>query len=415
MISLTDSSPAALAGPLDGVRILDLTTIILGPFATQILADQGADVIKIESPEGDGVRHVGPPPGNGRASVFLGSNRNKRSLVLDLKQDSALHALRALAESADVFIHNMRPQAVARLGIDYPVLKGWNSSLIFCGAYGFRRGGPYATKPAYDDMIQAASGLAALQGRDGEPRYVTSSICDKITSQCVAQAITAALFRRERDGQGQELEVTMFETMVAFNAVEHLYGQSYIPPRTAAGYPRTLSAHRKPYRTQDGYMGVLPYSDRQWRSLFDVAGASHLADDPRFHDLASRLANIDALYECLAELLATRPSGEWLDELDANNVPAMAVLAMDELLTDRHLQAVSFWELIEDAELGTLRMPGIAPRFSRTPGQIRRLPPRLGEHSVEVLREAGIDDNAITNMLASGATVDGSPKLAPTS
>ena len=404
---MTEPDGDTLDGPLSGVRILDLTTIILGPFATQILADQGADVIKIEPPEGDGVRHVGPPPGNGRASVFLGSNRNKRSLVLDLKQASARDALAQLATQADVFVHNMRPRAAERLGINYASAAQWNPDIIYCGAYGFRRGGPYADKPAYDDMIQAASGLAMLQGGD-EPRYVTSAIADKITSQTVAQAITAALFRRERDGRGQEVEVTMFETMVAFNAVEHLYGLSYVPKRTAAGYPRTLSAHRRPYRTRDGFIGVLPYSDRQWQSLFTIAGVPELGADSRFKDLASRLANIDALYEILGELLAARTTAEWLDELDASNVPAMAVLSLDQLIDDPHLDAVGFWQYFDDPELGRLRTPGVAPRFSRTPGRVQRLPPHLGQHSVEVLTEFGIDRARIEQLIASGATVDGS-------
>ena len=399
---------SALDGPLTGIRVLDLTTIILGPFATQILGDMGADVIKVESPDGDAVRDVGPPPTNGRASVFLGSNRNKRSLVLDLKSDAGSEALLRLVKDADVFVHNMRPQAVDRLGFGYDALRKHNPQIVFCGAYGFRRSGPYANKPAYDDMIQAASGLASLQGAGAAPRFVTSSICDKITAQAVAHAITLALFHRQRHGEGQAVEVTMFENMVSFNMIEHLYGQSYVPPRTKAGYTRTLSEYRRPFQTKDGYMGVLPYSNRQWQSVFEIAGHPELMDDPRFKDLPSRHANIDDLYVTLGEILATRTTAEWLDDLDAGNVPAMAVLSGEDLMDDPHLEAVNFWQFEDDPTLGKLRLPGIPMQFSQSPGSIRRLPPRLGEHSVEVLTEAGLNDQAIADMVAAGTTLDGS-------
>jgi crotonobetainyl-CoA:carnitine CoA-transferase CaiB-like acyl-CoA transferase len=394
-------------GPLHGIRVLDLTTIILGPFATQILGDMGADVIKVESPDGDAVRDVGPPPGQDRASVFLGSNRNKRSLVLDLKRAAGREALLRLARGADVFVHNMRPQAVDRLGLGYAALCEVNPRIVFCGAYGFRRNGPYANKPAYDDMIQAASGLATLQGAGGPPRYVSSSICDKITAQAVAHAITLALFHRERHDEGQAVSVTMFEHMVAFNMVEHLYGQSYVPPRTKVGYTRTLSEHRRPFRTLDGYIGVLPYNDRQWRAVFDIADCAHLMEDLRFVDLSSRHANIDALYETLAAILATRSTAEWLDELDAGNVPAMAVLSGEDLMDDPHLAAVDFWQFADDPQLGRLRLPGISMQFSASPGSIRRLPPKLGEHSVQVLGEAGYARAEIDALLAEGISVDG--------
>ena len=404
---MSHANGAAGTGPLLGIRVLDLTTIILGPFATQILGDMGADVIKVESPDGDAVRDVGPAPGQERASVFLGCNRNKRSLVLDLKQPAGRDALLRLARDADVFVHNMRPQAIDRLGLGYASLREANARIVFCGAYGFRRNGPYASKPAYDDMIQAASGLAALQGAGGPPRYVTSSICDKITAQAVAHAITLALFHRERHGEGQAVEVTMFENMVSFNMVEHLYGQSYVPGRTPVGYTRTLSQHRRPFRTLDGYIGVLPYNDRQWRSVFAIAGRAQMMDDARFADLSSRHANIDALYEMLGEILTTRTTAAWLDDLDAGNVPAMAVLSGDDLIDDAHLKAVDFWHFAEDPQLGTLRMPGIPMQFSATPGSIRRLPPRLGQHSVEVLLEAGYSRPDIDTLLARGVSLDG--------
>jgi len=398
-----DSSNAG-TGPLDGVRVLDLTTILLGPFATQILGDMGADVIKVEAPGGDAIRNVGPPPADNMGAVFLGTNRNKRSIVLDLKQDAAREALLRLAVDADVFVHNMRPRAIARLGLAYEDVAAARADIVYCGSYGFRATGPYGDKAAFDDMIQAASGLAALQNRDAEPRYVTSAMADKITGMAVVNAVVTALFHRERSGHGQCIEVPMFETMVNFNCVEHLYGRVYEPARGRTGYPRTLSPDRRPYATRDGYIGVLPYTDRQWHAFFELAERPDLAGDPRYASMDSRLANIDALYADVSRVLATRTSAQWLDALDAANIPAMPVHDPDELPDDEHLVEGNFWELRDDAELGRLRFPGPSAMFSRTPSAFRRLPPRLGQHSVEILTEAGYARGDIDAMLAAGAT-----------
>lgn len=399
-----------MTGPLDGIRVIDLTTIILGPLAAQTLGDMGADVIKLESPDGDSARTAGPEPTGGRGALFLGSNRNKRSLVLDLKQPAGRNALLELVKDADVFLHNMRPQAIGRLGLDYGDLAAVNPKLIYCACYGFREGGPYSHKPAYDDMIQAVSGFAVLQGHNvGRPTYASSIIADKTVAGAAVQAIMMALFHRERTGQGQAVEVPMFETLVAFNMIEHLYGRAYEPSRGPAGYPRALSPDRRPYATTDGYIGTLPYTEKQWGAFVKIAGRPELATDERFATYSSRLAHVDELYAEIAACVATRSTADWLADLDAAHIPCVPVNGPDDLPDDPHLAAVGFWEFHDDPELGTLRMTGIPSRFSETPGSIRRLAPRFGEHSAEVLAEAGLSTDQIDAMVQSGATVQAPP------
>jgi crotonobetainyl-CoA:carnitine CoA-transferase CaiB-like acyl-CoA transferase len=396
---------AAMPGPLDGIRVLDSTTVVLGPLAAQTLGDLGADVIKIEPPEGDTTRQLGPARHPGMTAFYLGCNRNKRSLVLDFKQEAGRAALFRLARDADVLMHNFRPQVAARFGLEYEKFHAVNPRLVYCATYGFRAAGPYGEKPAYDDVIQAASGLASLQAPlVGDPRYLPTIVADKTSSMAVLSSVLAALVYRERTGRGQALEVPMFESVAAWMMVEHLYGQTFVPPLDTAGYKRILNRWRRPFPTRDGYLAVLPYTDANWKAFFELAGRQDLLADPRYATLASRLANIESLYEQLGQIVATRTNAEWLKALEDANVPAMVVNTLETLLDDPQLQATGFWKIVEHPTEGTLRMTDIPTTYSESPGEIRRLPPRFGEHSVEVLREAGFGQAEIDAMLASGAT-----------
>ncbi len=387
--------------------MLDLSSIVLGPVAAMNMGDMGADVIKIEPPEGDNIRELGPPPANGCGALFMGANRNKRGMVLDLKQPEARAVLLKLAATADVFLHNLRPQAIARLALTYADVSAVQPNIVYCGTYGFSASGPYGDKPAYDDMIQAAAGVAALQGDGREaPEYVRSVFADKVTGLTVTWAVMAALLHRERTGEGQELEVPMFETMVGFNMIEHGMGLLYDKPRGGGGYPRALSRHRRPHKTRDGYIGVLPYNEKHWHAFFDIAGREDLKQDPRFATYTSRYEHIDALYEALADIIATRTTAQWLESLNAAAIPAMPVNSLDDLIDDEHLQATGFWQTLEHSEAGTMRTPSIAPRFSRSPGTLRRAAPRLGEHTREILTEIGLGQGEIDALVETGAAAE---------
>ena len=394
-----------MPGPLAGVRVIDCTTVVLGPWAAQQLGDLGADVVKVEPPEGDTTRQLGPMRHPDMGAFYLAVNRNKRSIVLDLKQASARRALVRRAEGADVFLHNYRPQAARRLGLSYEMFRAVNPGLVYVGTYGFRAAGPYGDKPAYDDIIQAASGVASLQAALlGEPRYVPTIVADKTASMTVLAAVLAALYHKARTGEGQEVEIPMFESLAAWIMVEHLYGETFVPPVDTVGYKRVLNRYRRPFKTKDGYLAILPYTDQNWRDFFTIAGRPDLLDDARFRSLASRLRHIEVLYEELGTIAVTRTSAEWLAELDARNIPAMVVNSLETLLHDPQLAATGFWQLVEHPSEGRMRLPGIPVTYGRTPADIRRLPPRLGEHSVEILREAGLAPAEIDTLLAAGAT-----------
>ena len=301
-----------MSGPLEGIRVIDLTSVAMGPYATQIMGDMGADVIKIESRDGDVFRHAGPARHAGMGAPFLNFNRNKRSVVLDLKSPDDAASLRALVKDADVFVSNVRPKSMARLGLDDAALRAINPRLVYCGAYGFSEQGRYAGRPAFDDIIQAMSGIAAIQANatTGEPAYVNTIIADKTAGLTIAWAVAMALYERERSGLGQAIEVPMFETLVGFGMMEHLAGRTFDPPEGPMGYERLLSSARRPYRTQDGFIALLPYTTAQWQRFFRLAGRPEVAEDPRYMEPAQRSRNIHTLYGMLADLVAERSTAE---------------------------------------------------------------------------------------------------------
>lgn len=398
---------SAVMAPLDGVKVVEMTSVVLGPYACQILGDLGADVIKIEPPSGDTNRNLGPyRTHRDMASLFINCNRNKRSVVLDLKSAAGKAAALGIMKDADVVVHNFRPGAMDRLGLNYEAVRAVNAEVIYCATYGYSKQGPYGRKGALDDSIQAVSGIAALQEKVlGEPRYLPTVVADKTTGLFVAQAVLAALFHRERTGEGQEIEVPMFESMVSYVMVEHLWGQTFEPPIGQAGYVRLMAEHRKPYRCRDGlYLAVLPYWDAHWRTFCELSGHPELAADPRFIDMQTRLKNINESYAATGAIIAERDRQDWLDLLGETNVPMMVVNGLDDLVDDPHLAATGFWHLRDDPGEGMVRMASYPANFSATPASIRRMAPRLGEHSVEVLREAGLGHDEIEHMLAAGET-----------
>ncbi len=396
-----------MSGPLAGIRIIDLTTVILGPYATQILGDLGADVIKVEPRDGDNMRHSAPMRHAGMGHIFLHLNRNKRSIVLDLKQPAGRDAMLRLCASADVLIYNVRPQAMARLKLSYEDVRAVNPKIIYVGAFGFSQKGPYAAKPAYDDLIQGMVALPSViqQAGGDRPRFVPSTVADRITGLNAVTAVTTALFHRERTGRGQAVEVTMFESLTQFVLGEHLGGKTFEPPLGPMGYPRLLAEHRNPYETKDGYLCLLVYNDKQWRSFFRIIGREEMFEkDPRFSSQANRSQHFAESYAFVAEHIKTRTSAEWLSVLTAADIPVMPLNSLEDLLADPHLNETGFFSLVEHPSEGTLRSMAVPSQWSDSIPDAPRPAPRLGEHSAEVLREAGYVDTEINAMIAAGIT-----------
>ena len=397
-------------GPLAGIKVIDLTTVVLGPLATQILGDLGAEVIKIESPDGDIMRYAGPARHREMGHVFLNLNRNKRSLVLDLKQPEAVPVLLALAAQADVFMHNMRPQAMTRLGFAWERLREANPRLVYCSAHGYGQDGPLADRPAFDDIIQGGSGLVALEmATAGDARFVPTLIGDKTVGLTMVYAVMAALLQRSRTGLGQAVEVPMLETMSAFVMAEHMGGLTFEPPLGPPGYARMLAPDRRPHRTADGHVCILPYTDRHWRDFFRIAGRPALAEDPRLADAETRSRYVAELYALVAQCVSDRPSDFWLAALEAADIPCGPVNTLADLPADAQLAAVDFFPLAEHPSEGLIRMVRPPVRFGDADCALRHPAPRLGEHSRAILREAGYDEREIDDLLARRIAIEAAP------
>jgi crotonobetainyl-CoA:carnitine CoA-transferase CaiB-like acyl-CoA transferase len=385
-------SPANSTGPLAGVRVVDLTAMVMGPYCTQIMADMGADVIKIEPPEGDGTRYISVGPAPGMGGVFVNVNRGKRSVVLDLRSDAGKSALRSLIEVADVFIHSMRFKAIAKLGFGYEDVAAINPAIVYTNCYGYSRRGPDGDQPAYDDTIQAECGLPAVQQMlTGEANFVGTIMADKVTGLTALYATMMALFHRERTGEGQEVEVSMFETMASFMLVEHANGALFSPPLGPAHYPRVVAPNRRPYRTRDGYISALIYNDKQWALFVEAVRPSWASDE--LATLEQRARQIDAVYGLLASTFRERSTQEWLDLFRELGIPAAPLRTPDELFENPHLHAVGFFEMV-DSPHGPLRFPGVPTWFSRTRGRVAGPAPALGAHTREVLDELGLPPEA---------------------
>ena len=400
------TSHSKLAGPLSGLRILDLTSVAMGPYAMQTIGDLGAEVIKIEPPQGDITRHLAPGRHAGMSPLFLQLNRSKRSVVLDLKDPAGRDALLQLARGADALVCNVRPAAMARLGLDYDAVAAVSPKIVYCSLVGFGQSGPYARRAALDDLIQGGSGLAALAARqDGEPHYAPGWIADQSVGLVATYALLAALLHRERSGQGQAIEVPMFEAMAQYMLTPHLYGKTFRPPIGGTGYPRIFA--RRPFKTQDGYICATAYTPAHWYRFFALIGRAELKDDPRFCNQAGISAHVAELNDLFADAMRGRSTAEWLRLLDEADIPVLPMHTPDSLIDDPHLAEVGFFQDVEHPTEGPIRTMAVPTQWSHSKPAPTRLPPGLGEHSVAVLREAGLSQAQIDDLLARGVTING--------
>jgi len=392
-------------GPLRGITILDLTTVLMGPYATQILADMGSDVIKVESPEGDIVRQLGPGRSNGMGGMFLNANRGKRSIVIDLKQAEGRDALLRLAGQAHAIVYNVRPQAMARLGLGYEALAATNPAILYVGLFGYGQTGPYAAKPAYDDLIQGASGIPTLiaMAGDGTPRYVPITVADRVVGLKAVNAILGGLMHQQRTGIGQRIDVPMFEEMAEFVLIDHLGGLTYDPPLDHGGYARLLSSHRRPYQTSDGHICALIYNDKQWKSFFDAIGQPEMLEQPRFATHAARHAHIDEIYQEVGRIFLTRTTAEWRALLERADIPVMPMHTLESILEDPHLDAVGFFKIMEHPVEGRIRQMRVPSTWSETQPAPGGPAPTFGQHGRDILREAGFSSEEIERLGEKGA------------
>ncbi len=392
-----NSTLAPTPSALSGIRIVDLTSIVFGPYASLILADYGAEVIKVESLQGDSTRYTGPAYEDGLSAVFLGVNRNKKSIALDLKTQEGREVLLRLLQDADVFMHSIRPQKLAKLGLDPAALRRDNPRLIYAALLGYGANGSYSGMPAYDDIIQGLSGIPDLmQQQTGTLRYMPIIAADKTCALVAAHAILAALFQRERDGRGQHIEIPMYEAMVSYVLVEHFYGRHLPGKALDAGYVRVLSAWRRPYQTADGHISLMPYTDEHWRRFFTASGHDALAGDSRFQTIAARTRHIDALYALTGDIVKTQSTAYWLDFCQQQEIPAARINTLNELEQDPHLQSSGFFRDIISNEIN-YRFTGNPVMLSNSQVDLR-MPPRLGEHSQAILRQLGYSEQQIDEL-----------------
>ena len=380
-------TPPAPTGPLAGIRVLDLSTVIMAPYATQLLGDLGAEVVKVESGSGDGSRVMGGGPHPELSGIALNLHRNKRSISLDLKADRGREVFLRLLDGSDVFVTNLRPGPLQRLRLSYDDVAAGRPGLVYCQAQGFRSDGDEADRPAYDDIIQAVTGMPSLHADTlGTTDFLPSVIGDKVAGMTIALGVLAALVHRGATGAGQRVEVPMFDAVLAFNLVEHLARAA--TPGQPTGYSRIMTANRGPHRTTDGYIAMIPYTDRQWRSLFTAVGREDLLEEPWFADHRARLRNADRTYGELAAIVAKRSTAAWLDLCREHEIPASPVPSLDEIVDDAAHHRGVLAEALHPV-VGVYRQIGPPLVLSDTPMSVRRPAPLVAEHTVEVLAEAG--------------------------
>ena len=404
---MTEHLPTTPTGPLTGLRILDLTTVLFGPFASQTLGDWGAEVIKVESLNGDAWRNSGQFRNRGMSGQFMAANRNKRSIALDLKHPDGKAVLRRVIPTADALVSNIRPAGLARLGFSYEACRELNPRLVYASATGFGQDGPWSARPAFDEIIQAASGFASAMGTDDEPAFVPSLIGDKVCAMALASAVTAALLHRERTGEGQMVEVPMLETLAAFNSIEMFGGSAFVPSIGPSGYKRMKA--RRPVRTKDGWLTMLPYSADNWCAFFDTVGHPECIEEFSVRDPVLRARNIDKIYDRMREIAPSRTTAEWEELLLSIDVPHTAFAKLSEITEQPHLKAVGLFRELEHPSEGTIVQARPPTRFSASPANIHRLPPKLGQHTRDVLREAGFEEDDIDALIECKAVAAGDP------
>ena len=389
--------------PLKGIKIIDASSILMVPYCTRLLADMGAEIIKVETLSGDNTRYIGPSVNKGMAAVFLNINRNKKSISVDLKSADGRLIIYKLIKKSDVFVSNIRKASLEKLKLTHSDFIKINSKIITANAVGFSSRGPYAGLPAFDDTIQAISGMAAYQETySDQPSYTSGATADKVTGLMLGMSILGALFNREKNGEGTELEVPMMETMVDFTLVEHLYGYNFLPPKAPPVYPRQSSPNRKPYKTLDGYIAVLPYSDDQWLRFFSIIKKENILKDPKFCSLETRNQNIDELYKILSEELKKRNTSFWIKNLREQDIPATKVNFPKDLFEDEHLERTNFFKVQDHPTEGKLLYPSFPVEFNEDEISESLHAPSLGENTKEILTDLGYSEFEIESFVSKG-------------